>query len=79
MELWEDKTLSIRALSRRLRCNYLRLEKALNQLEKEGLIVSFAVNISVSKKYKFYSLNEKPLYILNRIREKAMVSNDKKL
>lgn len=78
MELWEDKSLSIRAFSRRLKCNYSRIEKALRELEKEGLIVSLVVNVSGSRKYKFYSLNEKTLVILKRTWEKAKASGDKK-
>lgn len=65
--LHRDGPLSFRSLGRKLHVNYKRLNKALRSLLDVGIIEVYIVNVSPTKKYRFYSLNENYAKILKDI------------
>ncbi|MET1160484.1 MAG: hypothetical protein ABWW65_05930, partial [Thermoprotei archaeon] len=67
IELIGGDTLSFRALARRLRVNYKRLDKTLNNLVENGLIEIIFVNVSEHKVYKFYKLRDDVKEVLKRV------------
>jgi len=55
-ELFHNHTLSFRALARRLRVNYKRLNKALRRLVEADLVKVIEVKVSENRVYRFYAL-----------------------
>lgn len=67
IELLNNGPLSFRALGRRLRVNYRRLNEALRHLVSTGIVQMYTVRISPTKSYKFYHINEAYLPILKTL------------
>lgn len=67
MQLARESPLSFRALGRRLHANNKRLKRVLERLVEVGIVEVHAVTITPSKKYKFYSLNERYLDALRGV------------
>lgn len=65
--LHHDGPLSFRSLGRKLHVNYKRLNKALKALLDVGIVEVYIVNVSPTKKYRFYSLNEDYMKMLKDI------------
>uniref|UniRef100_A0A7J3JTM5 ArsR family transcriptional regulator n=2 Tax=Ignisphaera aggregans TaxID=334771 RepID=A0A7J3JTM5_9CREN len=67
IELLNNGPLSFRALGRRLRVNYRRLNEALRHLASTGIIQVYTVKISPTKSYRFYHVSEAYLPILKTL------------
>ncbi|NPA95969.1 MAG: hypothetical protein GXO32_00020 [Crenarchaeota archaeon] len=67
VELVRVGPLSARALSRRLRMNYKRLNKALRDLEVVGLVEAVKVNVSESRAYRFYNIKPNVKIVLEMV------------
>ena len=67
IELLHNGPLSFRALGRRLRVNYRRLNEALKYLVVTDIVRVYIVKVSPVKSYKFYSINETYTPILKTI------------
>jgi len=65
--LSSDGPLSFRALGRRVRVNYRKLDEVLKQLVNLGIVEVYTVRVSQDKKYRFYSLNEQYARILKEL------------
>ncbi|MEM1644558.1 MAG: winged helix-turn-helix transcriptional regulator [Ignisphaera sp.] len=65
--LLHNGPVSFRSLGRKLHVNYKRLDKALKALVNVGIVEVYVVNVSPTKKYKFYSVSEKYAKILRDV------------
>ncbi|MEM1645966.1 MAG: hypothetical protein QXL96_08910 [Ignisphaera sp.] len=59
--------VSFRSLGRKLHVNYKRLDKILKALVSVDIVKVYVVSVSPTKKYKFYSINEKYIELLKNI------------
>ncbi|RLG80098.1 MAG: hypothetical protein DRO13_04580 [Thermoprotei archaeon] len=67
IELLYNGPLSFRALGRRLRVNYKKLNEALKKLTVLKIVKIHIFNVSSSRSYKFYSLNEEIEELLKKL------------
>lgn len=65
--LLHNGPVSFRSLGRKLHVNYKRLDKVLKALVNLGIVEVYVVSVSQTKKYKFYSVNEKYAKVLKDI------------
>lgn len=65
--LLRDGPMSFRAIGRKLHINYRKLDKILKNLVDTNILEVRIVSVSPTKRYKFYSLNERYLDILRDI------------
>lgn len=65
--LLREGPMSFRAIGRKLRINYKKLDKILKNLIDTNIVEVHVISISPTRRYKFYSLNEKYLHLLKDI------------